>query len=205
MKNLVLVVFLLCLIGAFASAQSPLRMQAGVTLGYDHYNLTDSIGVASATDDRNNLVIGGFLDAIYVRFIAEYQRAGSGTVAVTGYGSIDYPSGFSVTFLNLEALGKYPLRIGTATIWPAVGVRYSHPLTMTIGGVDALQDPTTDVADFYICLGGGIDFSVGTAVIGLSALYDYSLTPSQTTATPSPGENITAYDFEITLNVGFSF
>ena len=184
MKNLVLAVVLLCLIGPFASAQSPLRMQAGVTLGYDHYNLTDTLGALSATDDRSNFVIGGFIDAVYVRFIAEYQRASSGTVSIPGYGSADYPSGFSVTFLNLLALGKYPLRLGTTTLWPAIGVRYSHPLTMTIGG---------------------IDFSLGTAVIGVSALYDYSLTPSQTTATLSPGEEVSAYDFEVALNIGFSF
>lgn len=205
MKNLVLAVVLLCLIGPFASAQSPLRMQAGVTLGYDHYNLTDTLGALSATDDRSNFVIGGFIDAVYVRFIAEYQRASSGTVSIPGYGSADYPSGLSVTFLNLLALGKYPLRLGTTTLWPGIGVRYSHPLTMTIGGIDVLQDPTTDVADFYICFGGGIDFSLGTAVIGVSALYDYSLTPSQTTATLSPGEEVSAYDFEVALNIGFSF
>ena len=204
MKHLFLAVFLLCLIVPLASAQSPLRMQAGVTLGYDHYNLTDSNSGLTATDDRGNFLVGGYLDAIYVRLIAEYEKAVSGTLAGPG-GSADYPSGFSVSFINVLALLKYPLRLGTTTLWPAAGVRYSHPLTMQIGGIDYLKDSTTDVADFYICVGGGLDFSVGTAVVGLSALYNYSLTPSQTNISLAPGEEVSAYDFEVALNIGFSF
>jgi hypothetical protein len=180
-------------------------MQAGFTLEYDKYNLTDSNAGISATDDRSNVVVGVFFDAVYIRAIAEYQRTLSGSVAVTGLGSADYPSGFSVSFVNLLALGKYPFQFGTTTLWPAIGVRYSHPLTMSIGGVDALQDPTTDVEDFYICFGGGIDFSLGTMVIGLSALYDYSLTPSQTTNTLAPGEDVSSFDFELALNIAFAF
>jgi hypothetical protein len=203
MKNLVIMVFLFCLVCATAPAQSPLHMQAGVTVLYDHYNFTDSYHGISAMDDRGNIAIGAFFDAIYLRAILEYQRATSGTIQIAG-SSVDYPSGFSVSFINVLALAKYPFQLGSTTLWPAIGVRYSHPLTMTIGGVDALADPTTDVADSYVCLGGGLDLTSGRVVIGLSVLFDYSLTPSQTTNTLYPGEQVSGYDLEVALNVGLA-
>ena len=204
MKNLVAIVFLLCLVCTIAPAQSPPHMQAGVTVQYGHYNLTDSNTGISATDDRSNIAIGAFFDAIYLRANIEYQSAISGTLAITGLGSADYPSGFSVSFINLKALGKYPFQLGTTTLWPAIGVRYSYPLSVKIGGVDLLADPNSDFADFYVCFGGGLDFATGPVVIGFSALYDYSLTPSQTKSTLFPGEKVSGFDLEIALNVGFA-
>lgn len=202
MKKIVVALFLAFLVCTSVFAQSP-RAQAGITLEYDHYNFTDSNAGISLTDDRGNLAIGVFIDAVYLRVIVEYQRAVSGTVALTGSGSSDYPSGFSVSFVNALALAKYPIQLGTTTLWPAIGVRYSYPLSMTAFGVDALADPTTDVADFYISLGGGIDFRTGGMIVGLSVLYDYSLTPSQTTNPLYPGETRSGYDFQVALNIGF--
>ncbi|HVP20162.1 MAG TPA: hypothetical protein VMU36_14335 [Spirochaetia bacterium] len=199
MKNLVMA-FLLCLVCAIAPAQAPLHMQAGITFLYDHYNFVDSNRGISASDDRGNLAFGAFFDAIYLRAIVEYQRAISGTIQIAG-SSIDYPSSFSISFINALALVKYPFQLGSTTIWPAVGMRYSHPLSYTIG-FDALADPTTAVADLYVSFGGGLDFTSGSVVFGLSALFDYNLTPSQTTNTLYPGEQVSSFDLELGLNVG---
>ncbi len=204
MKNLGVLVLLFCLVCSFVSAQSQPPMQAGFIFKYDHYNLTDSNSGISVTDDRGNLAVGVFFDAVYLRGVVEYQRAISGTISLTGYAPVDYPSGFSVSFINFQALGKYPFRLGTMFLWPAAGVRYSYPLSMTIGGVDALADPTTDVADFYICFGGGLDFGSSGVIFGISVLYDYSLTPGQTTNPLYPGESVSGYDLEIAMHVGFA-
>ncbi|HVO37478.1 MAG TPA: hypothetical protein VMV03_00475 [Spirochaetia bacterium] len=203
MKTIIVPVFLLCM-ACVASAQPARRMQAGVTVQYDHYNFTDSNYGISATDDRGNLAFGVFFDAIYLRAAVQYQRTLSGTLAVAGYGSADYPTGFSISFLNLQVLGKYPLPLGSMTIWPAVGMRYSHPLTMQIGGVDYMSDPNIDVADLYVSFGGGIDFSSGSVIVGLFALYDYSLTPSQTKSPLYPGEQVSGFDLELGVSLGFA-
>jgi hypothetical protein len=193
--------FVVCIV---APVQSAPRMQAGVTLQYDHYNFTDSNYGVAASDDRGNVAVGVFLDAIYLRAAVQYQRTLSGTLSMTGYGSADYPSGFSIAFLNLQVLAKYPIQLGSLAIWPAIGVRYSHPLALQMGGVDYMSDPTVDVADLYVSAGGGIDFSSGSTIIGLFALYDYSLTPSQTKGPLYPGEQVSGYDLELGVSIGFA-
>ena len=204
MKTIMGPVFLLCMACVVVSAQPARRMQAGVTVQYDHYNFTDSNSGISATDDRGNVAFGVFLDAIYLRAAVQYQRTLSGTLAVSGYGSAAYPSGFSISFVNFQVLAKYPFALGSVTFWPAVGMRYSHPLTMQIGGVDYLSDPNIDVADLYVSFGGGLDFSSGSTIIGIFALYDYSLTPSQTKNPLYPGEQVSGYDLEIGVSLGFA-
>lgn len=202
MKNSLAMGFLLFLMGSVVFATPP-KMQAGVTALYDHYNYTVSQSGLSVSDDRHNAVFGVFFDAIYLRFIAEYQTMLSGAISAPGYGSTDYPSGFSVSFVNLLALGKYPIQLGTTTLWPAIGVRYSIPLTLTAWGTNALANPNTDVEDLYVCFGGGVDFAFGSVIVGLSALYDMSLTPNQTKTTPPPGISLSGFDLEVALNVGF--
>ena len=120
MKNSLAMGFLLFLMGSVVFATPP-KMQAGVTALYDHYNYTVSQSGLSVSDDRHNAVFGVFFDAIYLRFIAEYQTMLSGAISAPGYGSTDYPSGFSVSFVNLLALGKYPIQLGTTTLWPEPG------------------------------------------------------------------------------------
>jgi hypothetical protein len=78
-------------------------------------------------------------------------------------------------------------------------------LSYTIDGIDYMTSPTLDVADFYICFGGGIDFRTGGVIVGFSALYDYNLTPSQTNIPLPPGEQVSGFDFQVALNVGFPF
>lgn len=202
MKNLFMAGFFLLVMGAVAFA-SPQRMQVGVTGLYDHYNYTVSSSGVSFTDDRNNLVIGAFFDAIYARFIAEYQTMLSGTQSLAGI-SADYPSNSSISFVNLIALGKYPFQLGTTALWPAIGIRYSIPLTYTVSGTNYLSNSNADVADLYVCLGGGVDFALGSVIVGLSAFYDLSLTPNQTKTAPAAGISLTGFDLELSLNVGFA-
>ncbi len=201
MKKLIAVLLLACLACLGVSAQSP-HMQVGFTFEYDHYNFTDTLGGSTFTDDRGNLAIGVFLDAAYLRAIVEYQRAVSGTQTLTGYVPYTYDS-FDVSFINAIALLKYPFQFGTTTFWPAAGVRYSHPLSYTIGGVDYMSSSALSVADFYLCFGGGVDFRTGGVIVGFSALFDYNLTPSQTNLALPPGEQVWGSDFQVALNVGF--
>jgi hypothetical protein len=201
MKKLCLVLVIL-IIPAALFAQD-FKVGAGAKGGITFYNYNVSYSGLNVGENMTNLLAGAFLDLTYVRLDIDYEMFLSGQV-YTPFGTADIID-TSIGYLDFTLLGKYPFKLGMIKLWPAVGARFALPLIYTMSGTNVLEDPTADLADFYIMAGGGVDIDLGGVFITVQALYGFNLTPNQTTTTPPAGYTLSGSDIEISAGVGFTF
>ena len=162
-----------------AVEKSGLTMFVGPNIGYG------SLSYAMSNDDVEDwemtstlpiLTIGGFFDANYVRVGVDYMMsAGDGTAEFDGREE-DITSTFS--FLNISALGKYPVDFGTAKVWGGIGIMYSMNLSIEDEDGEDITSEDQAIDDFYVIAGIGADIAAGPVFICPAVNFGYNLTPN---------------------------
>jgi len=202
MKRILIALLMVVSVATVYSA-GDFNTMAGLNLGYNIVSISASGG--GTTIDvlgANTLAIGAFLDFTYLRLGFAYNMT-LGGLKYLGVTMSDY----SMTFLNLDLVGKYPFAIGPkASIWPAIGFLYSIALSLTYQGeeVSGADQFKKDMTDLYLKLGVGADFDVSENIVLTPSIF-YGINLS-----PGPNETISGITysgsiFQINLGVGFKF
>jgi len=156
---------------------------AGLMLDFNTMSIDDID--TSISINHTMLFFGVCLDATFVRLGIDYAL----NVAQSGkleYGSTEidaeFEDGYSISFLSISLLGKYPIDLGGVIIWPAAGIRYALCLAYDIDG-DGEDDLTDDDAlnDLFALIGVGADITAGPVVVSPSLIFGYNLTSNPTT------------------------
>jgi hypothetical protein len=172
--------------------------KAGITI----YNFNEDDGTDDYGWNIYNFIIGVYGDFKYIRIMADYEFSFRGEGYVDSAGA-DFSS-VDIGFFNLTLLAKNPFDLGSITIWPALGLRYSLVLSYIIEGTDFLAYSDEDLSDYYLVGGVGIDFYFDELILTLQAFYDYNLTPNPSTIEAS-GYSFSGSDIEISITFGFGF
>ncbi len=173
-----------------ASAFAQWNISAGPVLYYSPFLQYESFNNAALGMDYDfsatfhMLEAGAVLDATYLQVGISVAFFLGGTYSMEGeyLGSPVDISGedlknTSITLLNISLLGKYPIELGSAVFWPAIGFQYSVKLAFEISGTD-FTDTADALDDFYILAGFGVDFPVAeNATLSPTAILAYNLTP----------------------------
>lgn len=216
MKRIFMLLLLVSLaIGAFAQ----IDISAGVEAGGGVNSLAvkfevDSDNYMEMSQLNTILGFGAFVDATYVRLSLDYgmalSRPAMMKVVVDGDAdseSVDLPDDYSLSLLNIGLLGKYPISLGTITLWPALGILYSMVLSMDADGdgeADDLDD--LDLNDFYISFGGGADISITSSLyVTISALFSWNLTPIDLKDTDLIPDEVSYTGYRIVGKVGVGY
>ncbi len=210
--------FLFLLIGLLitASAFAQWKTSAGPVFYYSPYILYESYKDSAAGMDYdysatlNMLEAGAVLDVTYLQIGASLAFFLGGTNSMEG--TFDFtPVDISgedlkdskLTSFNISLIGKYPIDLGNAVLWPAIGFQYSIRLVYELNGVDYTE--TADALDdFYILAGLGIDFPVAeNATLSPAAILAYNLTPDLDSDLPN-GVRQTNFVVKIGLQLRFA-
>ncbi|MBN2533942.1 MAG: hypothetical protein JXB88_13715 [Spirochaetales bacterium] len=189
MKSIIflwLMVFLVT--GVFCQGDVSFGVQAGggilvyeLKYGLDEYKW-------KTTNTDTILEFGAFVTSTYARLTVSYAMSlggfeelrtvddGDETVTTTGY-----PEDYTMSILNVELLGKYPIKLGSVVIWPAAGILYSMVLRLNLGNGGEDEDLTNyTLNDLYLSFGCGADFTMtGNFFVTANALFSFNLTPNR--------------------------
>ena len=196
---------LLLFIALALPVSAEIRFSLGANAGYDLQFFTE---VQPPTREIITQVLEGgvFVDATYVRFEVNYAFTPMKPLSVKTDDVESAPSRpadfWEMQMVQVGVSGKFPVAVGTITVWPSLGVLYSTCLYLDHDG-----DGDNDVAvidslnDFYLVGGVGVDIPVAAGIfITAGAFFDYNLTPL-------PDEDYTAtytwFDFKIKVGAGF--
>jgi hypothetical protein len=167
-------------------------MSAGVQAGFGLSNFSyrlefdeDNYYVASSSDTL--IGFGAFFDATYVRLYLEYAMSlGTSRKQKTfsdgeeDVEDADAPDNYAWSMLNILLLGKYPIALGSVTVWPAAGILYSMTLSINTDGDEDPDDLADhDINDIFLSAGGGVDIDITSQIyVTLCALFHWNLTPN---------------------------
>lgn len=205
MKKIFLIVIVLSTITLSAAPLSiknkPVYAGGEVTLESLNYSLND----AAKNDTSYShpvMGIGLFYDMYYLRtglsysFTADKGQIKSDIDTIDG-DAVDY----SYKFLNIDLLGKYPIKANPFELWPAIGFQYSVNMEATDENGDDFED--TDLNDFYLLAGVGLDYNINSQfVISPSVLFGYNMTP-ETIKDPPTNFEYSGYKFDFRIAVGY--
>lgn len=163
MKKSLLVFALICL-ALVAFAQS-LPLSVGVGANFSPVFIIEKaelLGVSdSATVSNSSFGAKAFFDAKYIE-LGLGIAANSKTYSSNGSSS----DGEHGTWLAISALGKYPIELGSATIFPIGGIEYGLNLSYKAAdGTDIksdVQDAGYSLDQFWVKGGLGVDFAVSS-------------------------------------------
>jgi opacity protein-like surface antigen len=112
----------------------------------------------SGTSGMRNISFGPYLffDATFAE-AALYLSFGSLTPTYEGESGDE--SLFATQF-GFTLLGKYPIDLGTITVFPLLGISYNIPLSISYKG-ESMDDPT-DYSQFGLLVGGGLDYNLNS-------------------------------------------
>lgn len=154
------------------------------------------------TDSYPVMGLGAFYDMYYLRTGLHCTfNAGKGTVH-SDYNEIDGDAiDYTLKFISIEILGKYPLNAKGIEAWPAVGIQYSANIEATDASGDDLDD--SKLSDLYLLLGAGFDYTVDSSIVlSPAALFGLNLTPEPRSDVPETNDH-SGYRFVIRIAVGF--
>jgi hypothetical protein len=166
MKRLLSVLALVCLAaGVFAADVS---LGVGGSVSYYSWHLTESAGGLSGEADVTRVPFNfmAFADMTYLQIAVGYRTFHGGhetdTDPINGVTDYDYDQ-WSGSYASLAAYFKIPLRLGSITLFPMIGVEYDIALSGTYSDGTAWTSQTkSDSDEFWIKGGFGLDFSVST-------------------------------------------
>jgi hypothetical protein len=207
MKKSLVFAVLVCL-SAVVFAQQ-LSVGAGVNLSPVSVTMKgDDYGTTSSTT-TSNMTYGAkvFIDATYI-------EAGVGILANSTSYTTDGSSsnGFNGTWLAISALGKYPVPLGSFTIFPMLGIEYDLNLSYYDGtGADiksAFEAAGYSADQFWIKGGVGADFSVAdkmfirpSVLIGYKFNSKYEKDIIDTAESLAPGLTMTLTTIKVDIGV----
>jgi len=168
MKRIVLVLVLAVIAAGGAFAQ----MSAGGGFVYSG-NYTSGLYVSPPVNAEIKMPSNAF--GAYGFFDAKYVEAsvgllfGTKKISIPGLGSMN----IDTKSLNLGLLGKYPFTLGEKIVlFPALGIEYDYVFSAKMGDLSASD--ASDLSDFWIRFGGGLDFNLteklflrGTLLFGI--------------------------------------
>jgi len=132
---------------------------------------TESPVTMEVSGAQSEVAVFGFFDATYVQVDLGYSMFVGGTVkeSLDGAGAFDYSESSdlegSVSYLTVGVLGKYPIPVGSFTLFPLLGVEYKLNLTYKDeDGNDMKEDMTSSekssLNEFWFKAGLGADFNI---------------------------------------------
>ena len=206
------------------SSVSALDMSAGVT-GF--FNSDFGGGYMSLKNDYGSYSVpwmgagfGAFFDASYAEVSLGFTFSNGKDVAKDkdGKKEKDFEQDpFSVTYLNLSLLGKYPIDLGSMVVFPAVGFDYAIGLSGKEDGKDMFKDQdedekkysATDMSQFWIKFGGGMDYGLSEAIfLRAKLLYGIgfaSKIASDEVKDYKETDNMLSHGLQVGVGVGFKF
>ncbi|MDR1785619.1 MAG: outer membrane beta-barrel protein [Spirochaetaceae bacterium] len=164
MKKLMVGLLIAALFCGAAFAQTPLSVSAGARVFYNGlFTATKVTGTDFSPYDINSFGIGAFLDATYAEIGLDFMFGN-----YTQEGMPDDTT-FSLNHFGFSVLGKYPVSLGTVTVFPLLGIDYQ----IFIDGQAKSGGPSTDIKRsdlntgyedyfdaFSIVAGGGVDYNL---------------------------------------------
>ena len=166
MKRVIAFLIIFACVGAALSAQS---MSAGgglvLDMGFNNgmefkdRELDPLIMDVTSVFETTSFGIYGFLDIGYVVFDASLTFGTMKMVTevsalgMSGSGSMDF--GDIVSF-NIGVMGKYPIDLGSFTLFPLIGINYNMVLSLD----GETEDVTEYFSQFGILAGVGADFPI---------------------------------------------
>jgi len=158
MKKFIVVTILLALAAGGAFAQ--LSMSAGGGALFD-FSTNNGAKDGGDLEGFRILSFGGyvFFDATYVEADV-YFAYGKNTAYQKVGGSSDSEDSGSSTQLGFSLLGKYPIELGSITIFPLLGVNYNMVLVYKYPGGDEFKDSIEKLSQFGILGGIGMDYFI---------------------------------------------
>jgi len=157
MKKSISLLVLLALVAAGAFAQ--VSLSAGGGLLFD-LSLNNGVEVAGEKSGMDATSFGGFVffDATYVEVDIGFTYG-----LLDSYVGSSSADGGSMLALNFALLGKYPIPVGSFTIFPLLGVNYNLVLSHEDKDGNS-NDKAGDLSQFGILAGMGADFNLTTAL-----------------------------------------
>lgn len=131
MKKMIAILVLSAVVLSATFAQ----MSAGGGLSYN----SAKFSLGSSSSSYSGFGAYGFVDINYVLFTVGYAKLND----------------IDIGYLDIAALGKYPIALGKATIFPMAGFCYNRPVTGIPDGADA-----SDYTHVGIKAGVGGDISI---------------------------------------------
>ncbi|MBN2533946.1 MAG: hypothetical protein JXB88_13735 [Spirochaetales bacterium] len=206
---------LMILLAAGVFGQIDISVGGQVGLGFASTTTkyeVDSDNYSETSGMDTMLALGAFVDATYARLAISYAmslgRSGKDKQVLGGdeeSDTIETPDNYYLNVLNIELLGKYPIKLGSLVIWPAAGILYSMVLSVNADGDDEADDLSDmEVNDLYLAVGCGVDYSI-TANLYVTgcALFNYNLTPNPTKDDLPDEVSIFSYILSFYLGVGY--
>jgi hypothetical protein len=179
MKKLLAITALLALtFTAFGQVQ--LSAGAGVSLTpYWDKQTMEVVGVSDdVTISKSAFGAKVFFDATYVEASVGFQTNSKSYKVKSTSGTDSYSDGDVGTWITLAALGKYPFKLGSVSIFPLVGAQFNYCLSYKDSDGNDLKSAAAD-ADYdynqFMLKGGiGADFAVSSSMfIRPTLTYNY--------------------------------
>ncbi len=148
------------------------------------------------------LGLGVLYDMYYLRLGVSYTATGDRGQITSDDDSIDGDAiDDTYSFLNITALGKYPIQAGRIEVWPAAGVQYS--LNLVAEDEDGNEMEDAELSDAYLMLGGGFDYNIDNKlVLSPGLLFGLNLTP-ETVSDPPSNHDYFGYIVDLRVVVGY--
>jgi len=171
MKKIIAVLVIFVCVGTALSAQISFSAGGGALLDMSFGN------GAKYKKDKDSMTFGtrnisfgayGFFDVTYAEIDVSFAY-GSLTDTykenIDGKKDSDSDKGGSLIQLGITLLGKYPINMGSLTVFPLAGIGYNIVLSMNDDKGDKVEWPDDhsamkDLSQFAILAGGGLDFDI---------------------------------------------
>jgi hypothetical protein len=165
---------------------------AGLTYSLDTLNLvaSDSYGEYDGSDEWSLLGASAVYAMDYLQVGIGYTVSLGATYSYTNT-STSTSGGNDITdmqsFLAFSVLGKYPIRLGSTTLFPLAGIEYDLNLTYTDESGNDLKSTSSDtwvsgLNHLYLQLGVGAEMDLGNIVICPEVVYGWKVKTEQDTA-----------------------
>jgi outer membrane protein W len=171
MKKIIAVLVIFVCVGTALSAQINFSAGGGALLDMSFGNGTKyKKDKDSATSGFRNISFGayGFFDATYAEIDVSFAYGSLTSVSksnISDKKSNNTDDAGSVTQLGITLLGKYPISMGSITVFPLAGIGYNIVLSWKDDDGDKVEWPDDhsamkDMSQFAILAGGGLDFDI---------------------------------------------
>ncbi|MCL2265892.1 MAG: outer membrane beta-barrel protein [Treponema sp.] len=161
MKKLLAVLFLAALVAGGAFAQlPPMSAGGGVILDMSFGNGVKN-GHLGYKSQNQNVSFGGFafFDITYAEVSIDFAYGSTTNSPLLGS---NVETKGNVMQLGISALGKYPIEIGSFTLFPLVGVEYNMVLSGKFHNYkkDIPNTKAMDFSQFGILAGAGVNYPI---------------------------------------------
>lgn len=207
------VVFLAVMLVALNAAAEGNRTSAGLEVSYLPGVLENQtvnyLGAEMAGDFSFSAAsVRAYVDFTYAIISVGYRSAVSDVTVKTSSGgsSVSSTGSFSLSQVELRALGKYPIRLGSFTITPMAGAEYTSSLEGSVDGIAFSSQNKSDYSDFSLLGGMGAEFTVSQSMyVRPSFIVGYSLTSKRGSSyyTGATYVSSSGWEYEAALSLGF--